>query len=265
MKAKLQLPPSVTEAYKAAQQQQERWERRHLMVEVLALMAVIGAGFVAWFQLNAMSKNIKEAITLNELTRDSVQASKDSAEAARISADAARTQADVAKAQAAAAERANTLTEETFKADQRAYLTFSMGMEKQPTDGTYRIIVPITISGKTPARRVRFDAVVNVGDKSDPPLDQIQNREWHIVGDIDPNEQHRAVHAEGTIPPAAVEQYAADKARLFVLAEIRYCDVFGQPHVVTRCGHFGTNTPNVRYCGTTTTNPRDRSECERSQ
>jgi hypothetical protein len=57
------------------------------------------------------------------------------------------------------------------------------------------------------------------------------------------------------------------KGRLYIFAELRYCDAFGGAHWISRCASRGLKETEWRYCGTATdnNNSKDDGECKQGQ
>jgi hypothetical protein len=167
--------------------------------------------------------------------------------------------------------RTNTIAENIMRIDQRAWLSFSFGaLTVNANDGSYKITLPVNNTGKTPAYRTRFRLHGIISDSAPTPEDVnsgFTKTPYGYMGVIFPAEQVREPLVFTKHPDRAdFDAFTKGTLRLFVTAEVRYCDAFGQVHSVGRCAHRTRLEETWTYCGSSTDTPRTDTntdkECE---
>jgi hypothetical protein len=106
------------------------------------------------------------------------------------------------------------------------------------------VIVKITNSGKTPAKRIRAVAVVDPLPKGEKPTYSYSSDPVIQLGILEPNVEHqlrllpvrsKSTGEERPLPAEIFDQLKSGAIQLFTHGRIDYEDVFGQSHWVTFC------------------------------
>jgi hypothetical protein len=259
----LHIPQALVDRYDAAQQasneldqQRARREKRALWISAATFAVVaFGTGVGIW-NLILLRRGNEIATTAAGAATKAADAAEVSATASKDAAAAAGIQAVASKTQAGAALAANALTRQLARETQRARLTFSVGVEQEPTVEKPVLIfnMPIVLTGATDATRVRFTSAVawlNNGLRPDMAKQDWTSSSltWTNAGVVGVGEQNRAFRRPITASKDEVEAYVAGTKSAAMLLRVEYCDVFERRHHITRCAMRSPANPTVTYCG----------------
>ena len=218
---------------------------------LLFVVGMIGTVITVWQSLIAQSA-ANTARRAAEIAASGLTETRNANAVAARAASAAETSNEIS-------ERIVAETLESTHREQRAWLSFTWRMDKEPTaqDETFTVKLPLQNTGKTPAFRVRFRALPFFSANTSEQLkeDDWRRAPWNDVDVVFPGEQERSLGIDSNLetrklpPSISLAPYRARNLKLWVLVELRYCDAFGRLHWINACGNREFNSGSFRMCG----------------
>lgn len=243
LRAELQIPHSVIDAYQTDQKRKNRLERWKFRVEILTLLVVTVYTIVAYHQWRTM--------------RNATKATQRSAEAAQKSADAAKEAVRVAR-------DTLTVSREGLRLEQRAWIGIPevvVDNPEQTSDSvSYKgISLIFRNSGRTPAINSRMSYILISSFGSEPPFDfdKIAKyvghwpNEWKVIWQ--PQKPQGVFTPGGVYPviilPPSVHRGQDRPRMVYIMGKMTYNDIFsGTPQRTTKfCFEYHQFFPEYRF------------------
>jgi hypothetical protein len=154
----------------------------------------------------------------------------DQSETMKVQAELTRQTIEQGQQANATAFKSLELSQDTTKRQLRAYIALeSAAFESSPLIRPSNLLVSFKNYGATPAYSVKFAGCVHTITQQELELLSIEEESFESKGTLPPNES--GVNAEYINFPDEVRQNLRDNnLKLFVYGEVRYIDIFGEPH-----------------------------------
>lgn len=225
------------------------FERNTLILAWAGFLTAVLTGIVFYLQFREMKRQT------GILNGQAQEAAKDS----NAAAEKVERQLRIAQEQASAAQDGVSAIRRQMRQDQRAWLRVDVGTVIYAQPGPASVPVTITNTGKTPAREVTEQIVVEkVKNTENLHFSYRVPRTVGTMGMLYPNALQQGIastlaEARGTqiVPPAALsaadmQELLAGEAYLAIYGKITYLDVFGMNHYTKFCV-FSSPAPKQVY------------------
>ena len=247
-------PPNNQGTPQAGKNAMSAFERRVIWLTSVAIAVAAITAVIFYVQLRVMSNQTQILASQSE-----------SATAGALFSDMnTRKQLSIAQQQAKAAQDSVDAIQKQTRNAERAWITIEnpaavTTAENEPIKSSVKFVNV----GNTVARKIRFDAIVElVENGSGPKFDYRWDHTRATVGLLLKNEpveleairlkHQRSVTINGSVVlPFTHDEYRAfvdGKSYIAISAKVKYTDIFGIAHWTKRCGWFGNVPPGVtRY------------------